>query len=153
MKKPSALFTILCEALSFAPSTKAARVMVADALMDMCETAEQVRYVLRGAIILYTKWSTCGLPGLRQILCSKYRPKDGYDCTVTEAFPEGIPADTPVIEGEGYSSLPRGFAASIDPTLNYQVQAVARAKTIPPPADASQADHLGEYRRRRVPKT
>jgi hypothetical protein len=38
-------------------------VLVANGLVEICEMAERVRYVVSRAAMLHTKWLTCGLPG------------------------------------------------------------------------------------------
>jgi hypothetical protein len=136
-----AAVNVLCETLAFAPTTDAARVLIANGLMEMCETAEQLRYVISRAVNLHTKWHTCGLPGLRQILCSKYRPRDGLVITATEAYPEGVPPDKPLVETPRQFQLPAGVLVSADPAVEAEVRTIARAKVVPSPAKPiTQAD-------------
>jgi hypothetical protein len=88
--------------LAFFPSEGEARAMVASALLRMCHTAEQCRYVVKKACDLYRKWDDCGIPGLRQILCSLTIPRDGLVQLSTEAYPDGIPLP----QGAGLTMLP-----------------------------------------------
>lgn len=76
------------------PWDKEGRKMIGDALVGMCATPEQVLFVVRRAIALHTSWKRCAVPGLRQILCSRYPTRDGIEITTTEAFPEGIPSES-----------------------------------------------------------
>lgn len=82
----------LCETLAYAPRTEVGEAMITNALLSMCSTGEQALWLVQRAFTLHVKWSTCGRPGLRQILCSKYPPKDGIEVSFTEASP---PFDAP----------------------------------------------------------
>jgi len=70
---------IICELLDFAPESDEARAVLTDGLLSMCETLEQVRYLIRRLPHFHTKWGTCGLRGMRQILCQKIHAKGWLD--------------------------------------------------------------------------
>ncbi len=123
LPEATGLVDTLCDALSFAPTTPAARGVITSLVMEMCETTEQLVYVVKRTLSLHTKWDTCGVPGLRQILCSKYRPKDGYVITATESYPDGIPAEHPRLEPEPLK-LPAG-RMSASPELDTVVHQLA----------------------------
>ncbi len=61
----------------------------------MCPSVESLRYVVRRACALYQTWEKCGIRGLRQIVCSRYRPADGVEIYGTEFYPEGLPSEDP----------------------------------------------------------
>lgn len=83
--------------LSFAPENDLAQLTIAHFLIDdLCQFKEQAEWLARRVPQLYTKWDTCGLPGLRQIFCARYeRPKDGLITTSTAAYPDGVPPERP----------------------------------------------------------
>ncbi len=117
----------LCQTLEFAPES-VGRALIVAALMEMCSTEEQARFVVNRACALHTKWGTCGIPGLRQILCSAYVPKDGFMLSSTEAYPEGIPSVRP--PELAFPKLPPGRAASMDLDCERAVLALGEAKSI-----------------------
>jgi hypothetical protein len=88
------LVEALCQNLAFAPDA-VGQGLVVTALMEMCSTEDQAKFVVSRACSLHTKWETCGIRGLRQILCSRFVPKDGLSLSSTEAYPDGIPATRP----------------------------------------------------------
>ena len=57
--------TILCELLDFSPPSEGSRALIADALMSMCATVDQVRWLVRRTAQLHVKWSTCGVPRVK----------------------------------------------------------------------------------------
>jgi len=48
--------------------------------------------MVRRAVALYRSWDKCGVLGLRQIVCARYRPVDGIESGPTDQFPEGLRA-------------------------------------------------------------
>lgn len=124
LQAATGLVDTLCDALAFAPATPASRGVITSVVMEMCETTEQLVYIVKRILTLHTKWDTCGLPGLRQVLCSKYRPKDGYVITATECYPDGVPADHPQIEQERLR-LPVG-RMSASPELDTIIHQLAK---------------------------
>jgi len=102
--------------------------LVANALVEMCATVEQAQWVATRACSLYQKWGDCGLPGLRQILCSRHKPKDNVYLLYTEAYPEGIPgASQPLTE---FPKLPRGAPVSENRQLDQAVSRLAESKAM-----------------------
>jgi hypothetical protein len=91
--------TIAAEALCsnvipFAPKREdeAAITLLANEIFRMCPTIESAQYVVRRAITLWRKWE--GIPELRAILCSKYKPKDsieGYSALYGDGILSGSP--------------------------------------------------------------
>ena len=127
--------TILCELLDFSPSSDASRAVIADALMSMCTTVDQVRWLVLRTAQLHVKWSTCGIPGLRQILCSKYKAKDGVNICASEAYPEGIPTEKPLTLAANAKTLPPGHGVSASPQLEAAVSDLSNARRMPTAAD------------------
>lgn len=122
----SAAVGALCEVLEFAPKSAMAQSIITSGLMAMCSTEEQVKWLINEAGMRFTKWGECGLPVLRQILCSKYRPKDGIDYSYTPAFPDGIPSAQPA--PPEIQQLPRGAPESANEKLNEAVRKLADLK-------------------------
>lgn len=123
----------LCEILDYAPKTEIGKAIITNALLSMCSTVEQVTWLVQRACMLHTNWRTCGIPGLRQILCSKYAPKDGIEVSSTKAFPDGVPSEQPRRVAPAPAVLPRGHAASANPSLDAAVQELTEAKRPPSP--------------------
>jgi hypothetical protein len=146
----------LCDVLAFAPSTKLGRMLIANALIAMCPNEESVRWLVERACALHTKWGTCGIPGLRQILCSRYLPKDGLTISATEAYPEGVPPGRHLQQQPLFAVLPPGRVASADADMDQRVQSVAQSKKLQPVPKrefkpVTQAD-VGETKRKKGEK-
>lgn len=123
----------LCEGLAHAPRTEVGKAIITNALLSMCSTLEQATWLVQRACMLHIKWSTCGLPGLRQILCSKYAPKDGITVSSTEAYPEGVPSEQPQTVAPVPPALPPGHVVSVSPSVDAAVQELVEAKRLPSP--------------------
>src|SRR5260370_7895477 len=117
----------MCGFADFLPYAEAARGLIADGLMSMWEKVGQVRWLVRRTAQLHVKWSACGIPGLRQVFCSKYRPKDGLTICSSEAYPEGIPTETSVLAAN-LKALPSGLAVSTSPSIEAAVSDLSNAK-------------------------
>ena len=126
----------LCETLDHAPKNEVGKAIITSALLSMCSTAEQATWLVQRACMLHVKWSTCGVPGLRQILCSRYAPKDGITVSFTEAYPEGVPSEHPSKLAPAPTLLPRGHVVSVSPNVDAAVQEVAEAKRQPSPQES-----------------
>jgi hypothetical protein len=122
------LVEALCQVLGYAPDATGQPVLVR-ALMDMCCTEEDLRYVVNRACALYTKWSECGVPGLRQILCARCVPKDGITLMSTAAYPDGVPTLKPP-DRYVMAALPLGRAASADLAMERAVLKLAEIKKL-----------------------
>lgn len=57
----------LCEVLDYAPPTEIGQGVITSAVLSMCSTTEQAMWLVQRACTLHTRWSTCGIPGLRQM--------------------------------------------------------------------------------------
>jgi len=128
------------------PLEKPARQPIADALISMCASIEQIEYIVHRAAALYShrRWRECGIAGLRQILLFKWPARDGINSgpeTMPEGFPEGLPGADGLV---GYDaekqvipqSIPRGLLltsgdeAPVD--LSDALQKLGEAKRLPP---------------------
>jgi len=98
---------MLCETLAFAPKSDLGRVVITNALMKMCHTQEEAFWLIERAANLHARWDTCGIAGLRQILCSRYTPKDGVVISSTSTYPAGIPSEQGIPESEDIASSVR----------------------------------------------
>lgn len=121
----------LGDTLSFFPKGIAGRTVIGDAIASMCKTVEQVRHMVRRAVALYTTWDKCGVPGLRQIVCSAGLPADGVMLSITEAFPEGVPLERP--ERPATLALPPGPQSEAVQQIAARVREIALARDIPTP--------------------
>ena len=127
VRKAAELVEALCQVLNYAPET-VGRAIILDALMKMCATEEQAVFTINRACALHTEWKTCGIRGLRQILCSRYTPKDGISIGSTDSYPDGIPTLRP--PEPALPRLPPGVAASCDVECERAVLRLAEAKTM-----------------------
>lgn len=111
--------------LSFAPENDLAQLSIAHFLIDdLCQFKEQAEWLARRVPQLYSKWDACGLPGLRQIFCSRYeRPRDGVISISTPTYPDGIPLERPQ-PAPAPIALPPAQATA-DQTLNGHITAGA----------------------------
>lgn len=121
---------VLCGTLAFAPPS-GSRSMIVKAVMSMCRTVEQLEWLTERACELHTEWKTCGIRGLRQIISSRWTPKDGLVITSTEAYPEGIPSSRKEPEP---LRLPPGTVASADLEMDQSIQRLAQVKSMGRPA-------------------
>jgi len=123
------------DALAFFPKEVGARMAIGDAVRGMCPSVEALQYLVRMAIQHYTTWDECGVPGLRQIVCTKFRPADGIEASPTKRFPEGLPSETkrdPLALPPGARKmLPAGHVVTADTETDRAVQKVAELKTMP----------------------
>jgi hypothetical protein len=109
------------DTLAFFPrGNRLALTVIGDAIASMCGSVEALRYMVRRACSLYKTWDQCGIPGLRQIVCSLYRPADGIESGGTEMYPDGIPSERqespPRLPAGAQLALPPG-QVSADPKL------------------------------------
>ncbi len=125
---------VLMEYFAFAPKGDSAETMLANGLMNICSTVEQLNWLIPRACELYTTWggkSGCGLPGLRQILGSKFTPKDGQYLLSTEAYPDGVPPERQLPEPtNAFRALPSGHEVSAAPSIERAIQDAANAKNM-----------------------
>ena len=112
----------LCDVLEFAPSTKLGRMLIGNAPIAMCPHEDSVWWLVERACTLHTKWGTCGIPGLRQILCSRYLPKDGRTISATAAYPEGVPPERSLQQQVLFPALPPSRVASVDAEMDQALQ-------------------------------
>lgn len=86
---------VVTEALSvipYFPQSTTARGIVAAELQAMCISLDSARWLVTRMAHLYTTWP--GLPDLRSVYCSKFRPMDGVEGNTTPAaFPDGVPTE------------------------------------------------------------
>jgi hypothetical protein len=109
--------------MAFFPADADIRAALVWALLEMVETEEQLDWLVRRALRLYSKWP--GIGEIRAIYCSKFKPKDGIEAYST-VYLDGIPSERPRPE---MRDSPRGEPISADPDINRMVtQAAARKK-------------------------
>jgi hypothetical protein len=126
----------ICDTLAFAPpkEAKLARAHINNRLLAMCDSEEQLKWLTDRVCDLYTKWEDCGIPGLRQMLCLQYRPKDGIELFSTKSYPDGIPLEKPQLESVS-KALPPGHAVSASPSIEAAVSDLSDAKRMPAAGD------------------
>jgi hypothetical protein len=120
-----------------------ARQAVADALSRMCWSPEQVQWVRRRATLLFRNWKHCGEAGLRQIVASKFRPRDGIESgpmAISEGYPEGLPDEKENLTGyqiaEGQRRRELTEPATKDHLLGSSIKKLAASQGLPTPAYA-----------------
>lgn len=122
-----------CSLLSIpdAPRSDEAVTMIADELMHLCRNVEQVRWLVRRAIRLFSSWP--GVRELRILHCSKFLAADGDDMSGAESifYPSGIPPERARVE-EIRRALPAG-AVTADVALDGEVRTAATLKRIAAP--------------------
>jgi hypothetical protein len=104
------------------------RSMIANALVDMCHTEDEAKWVVRQACELHATWGSCGIPGLRQIVGMLHTPKDGISVISTEAYPDGLPQKQ--LPGPALPALPPGRVASRDQLMESGVKMLAAAHSM-----------------------
>jgi len=112
---------MLCDTLAYAPSPPpkgVGRAAIVVALMEMCSTDDEAKWVVQRAMSLHTKWETCGIPGLRQIVSSIRIPKDGISLLSTDRYPEGVP---PIKSLQAVLSFPKRLAPGASTTADGQL--------------------------------
>lgn len=119
------------DALAFFPKGIASRTVIGDAIASMCKTVEQVRHMVRRAVALYATWDKCGVPGLRQIVCSAGIPADGVMLSISEAFPEGVPPER--TERPATLALPPGPQSEVVQQITARMREIALTRDIPMP--------------------
>jgi hypothetical protein len=123
------------DALAWFPKEPTARVFIGDAMRTMCPSAEALQYLVRIVLHHYTTWEDCGIPGLRQIVCTKFKPADGIESEPTKRFPDGLPSETkhePLALPPGaHRALPAGHVASGDAQIDQAVDNAATTVRMP----------------------
>lgn len=136
-------------AIAFFPTDAGAQTVIGDALASMCPSVESLRYVVRRAVSLYRSWDKCGVPGLRQIVCAKYRPADGSESGPTDEYPEGLPSETkhdPLALPSGATRLIEGSVTE-DVDLDRKVRLLAQSKRMDRRKPNPEHEPMSEARR------
>jgi len=68
------------------------RAMVMRYFFDICHTDEQVLWLGKRYVTLFSKWA--GLRELRAVACSKFKPRDGIE-VYSDTYIDGIPSERP----------------------------------------------------------
>lgn len=96
--------------LSFFPTEQNARAGVVTLVCEMAETNDQVNWLVRRCLQLWSKWE--GPAELRAVFCSKFRPRDGFErYSKLPEFVEGIPTERESLQPQ------RAIAGSPAPLL------------------------------------
>ena len=137
------VFNLLSELtlLKFFPPEPAARVALAKLVAQMATTHAQVEWLVARTVLLCNEWP--GPRTLRQIFCSKFKPRDGIEAGPTEMFPEGVPSEHPVQE----ITMP-----ALPPGMEKHVKKLAAAMSLDlvPYEEPPDYAHLEELRRARL---
>jgi hypothetical protein len=122
--------------LRFFPADENGRAALVALVGRMCANEDQVRWLVQRTLALCNEWP--GPVGLRQILCSKFKPADGISAGCSSIFPDGVPSEKR-IEAPALIALPAGHVATVDPGYDQSIRALAIVKDInrvPRPAPA-----------------
>lgn len=76
--------------LKFFPGDAEARIGIAESLIEMASSEEQVRWLVKRLPKLFTEWPA--MHEVRAVFCSKFKPADGVE-VYSEVYLEGIPAE------------------------------------------------------------
>jgi hypothetical protein len=93
----------------------------------MCANEDQVRWLVQRTMALCNEWP--GPVGLRQILCSKFKPADGISAGCCSIFPDGVPSEKR-IEAPALLALPPGHVATVEPGYDRSIRALAVSKDL-----------------------
>ena len=121
----------LAGTIKFFPSDVNARLGIIEAVGEMANDLEQVRWLVRMLPKRYEEWP--GAYEVRALFCSRSKPRDG--CEVYSAvYPDGIPGER---DSERYAlpsaapQLEAGAPVSADPELAQVVAEILPLKTMP----------------------
>ena len=116
--------------LPFFPTDPPARGMIVDELRDMCSNEEQLKWLVKRTVKLWSKWES--LRELRAILCARFKPADGFEVGYSSVFPEGIvPPESPQISYTPIA-LPPGCSVTADEHLDGTIMQIAQMLEMPP---------------------
>jgi hypothetical protein len=112
-------------AMGYFPTESGARMAIGNEIGRMCRSFEDAVWLAQRMIQLYPAWP--GALDMRLVYCSRRRPLDGIVPTQlgTEAYPEGIPSETPTPVESPLKALPAGHVVSADPDLEAAVRNLA----------------------------
>ena len=119
------IVTGLCDCLEFSPPPGPGRAVIASLAAKMCSTQEQLQWLVGRTVELYAKWP--GIPALRQILCTRFVPRDGIECFSSETYPDGIPAGPQLVQQR--LLLPEGHIASVDREADHAIEELVARQT------------------------
>jgi hypothetical protein len=117
--------------LKFFPADPGARLELAKLVARMCANQDQVEWLVGRTTSLCNEWP--GPVVLRQILCSKFKPADGYEAGATDAFPSGPSSESGdmrclaerALGTPERLALPPGHIATVDPGFDRAIRMVA----------------------------
>lgn len=116
--------------LKFFPAGDYARMGILKLVCDMCETEDQVRWLVKRTIALHNEWP--GPKELRAVFCSRHKPKDGINA-YSEIFIDGVPPEKlPALSSGEQLALPPGHVATADVDLDRKIQRAANAMKMKP---------------------
>lgn len=113
--------------LRFFPADENGRAALIALVGCMCSNEDQVRWLVQRTLALCNEWP--GPVGLRQILCSKFKPADGIEAGSTSLFPDGPPSEKQ-IETPALIALPSGHVATVDAGYDKSIRALAITKDL-----------------------
>src|ERR1019366_8314517 len=111
--------------LRFFPSDEDAKTCLFLLVGRMCSNEDQVRWLVQRTMAICNEWP--GPVGLRQVLCSKFKPADGIEAGSTAMFPDGPPSERR-IDPPALLALPPGHVVSMDRHLDNAVKMLADIK-------------------------
>lgn len=128
--------TLAAEAMSgirYFPSATAARALIVDELVQMCQNFEQAMWLARRLSQLFTEWP--GMKELRAIFCSKFMPQDGIE-NYSEVFLEGVPSERESLPaltaGVAFPAITAAPEASEAVDVGQLAAEVSQARKMPP---------------------
>ncbi len=139
--------------MKFFPSDPYARAALVEMLGEMCESEDQVRWLVKEVRTKYPEWP--GVYELRRLFCARFRPQDGIVVADSSGGVEGTytftlgpsqawPPESKQIGGPQLKALPAGHVASASKaldagvTLLVDVNGLRRSDAFSAPATAEE---------------
>jgi hypothetical protein len=116
--------------IPFFPAEDEAQTAIADELRSLCGSLEDLDWIVTRMRRLYSRWPGCR--EMRIVFCTSRRPLSGEDLghAISEAYPNGVPAQRPAIAAPAPAALPAGSTVSASPSVEAAVGDLTRAKDL-----------------------
>jgi hypothetical protein len=115
--------------MAFFPGDPEVRAALVDIVMEMCETRDQLDWLVARALKLYAKWP--GIAELRALYCSRWKPLDGVE-VYSSIYLDGIPSERPAPPPPPrVPRSPKPGDITRDPELDQAVRNLGEQKRLP----------------------
>lgn len=114
--------------LKYFPSDECAMAALVRQVGEMCQSEEQVDWLVNRMLKLYLEWP--GMQEMRACYCSRHRPKDGINA-YSQVYADGIPSEKKTEPLKLAAAAGMAGRNTADPELNRVVAGVARMLEMP----------------------